>query len=568
MKKLYLLSALLLIAFVLIYSCSTEEEDTTPPPSVVATPEPEPPAPTQYTFTVTAGEGGTVSTEGGTYDEGTEVTVTATPDEGYEFVGWDGDNSSSSNLSITLNSDITLQALFQRLLFESKSETFSSVNMSTSYYNGHKNFVRYTHGLDNRDFLIEGYEENSSGQASSEYWSSFNNTTNLGDFNNDGFVDLYTFLIHFPPNEPTNYGGVEGKHLIIYDYFSNDKSNRLVIDSNISWNSGRSHVGDFDSDGLDDILIFSDNEKPNTYLESEFFGGNANNPHIKGEILFNLNGEGFERREIGKEINSHGGGSVGDIDNDGDLDIVVSSIRNNDYNLKPKLLINDGAGNFTVTDLFDSSLNSFYRMYYYTLSLFDLNDDGYLDLVAARDIGEGNEYQNQDCCYEYQFTDPIIFWGDETSKFSINRKTVLNSNSEGLLNKGIVLGFGFTDYDSDGDIDLLATTTLNEEGGNLNTEASYYNSYVIFLYENNGDKTFLDVSKQKINGQKETDRTKFIDFYDFATVDFDQDGDFDIFPRGAAILNRGSYYNNKYYYYNNNLYWENTGGQFVRRQND
>ena len=180
MKFSFSLLSICVLSLLLIYSCSTEEEDTTPPPRVVASPEPEPPAPTKYTLTVTAGEGGTVSTEGGTYDEGTNVTVTATPSEGYEFIGWEGDDTGSSNLSITLNSNTTLQALFQRLLFISKSEIFSSVNMSTSYYNGHKNFVRYTHGLDNRNFLIEGYEENSSGQASSEYWSSFNNTTNLG----------------------------------------------------------------------------------------------------------------------------------------------------------------------------------------------------------------------------------------------------------------------------------------------------------------------------------------------------------------------------------------------------
>jgi hypothetical protein len=31
-----------------------------------------------------------VSTEGGEYEEGTEVTITATPDEGYEFIGWEG----------------------------------------------------------------------------------------------------------------------------------------------------------------------------------------------------------------------------------------------------------------------------------------------------------------------------------------------------------------------------------------------------------------------------------------------------------------------------------------------
>ena len=113
MKKLYLLTIIILSSIALIYSCSTEEEDTTPPPSVVATPEPEPPAPTQYTLTITAGEGGTVSTEGGTFDEGTEVTVTATPDEGYVFVRWEGSDSTENSLTITLNSNESLNAVFE-----------------------------------------------------------------------------------------------------------------------------------------------------------------------------------------------------------------------------------------------------------------------------------------------------------------------------------------------------------------------------------------------------------------------------------------------------------------------
>jgi len=112
MKKLYLLSILTLTSIALIYSCSSEEEDSSPPPSVVATPEPEPPAPTQYTLTVTAGEGGTVSTEGGTYDEGTEITITATPDEGYEFVGWEGSDSVLSSLTITISSNLEINANF------------------------------------------------------------------------------------------------------------------------------------------------------------------------------------------------------------------------------------------------------------------------------------------------------------------------------------------------------------------------------------------------------------------------------------------------------------------------
>ena len=115
MKKLLYPIAFTLTAFLIFYSCSAEEKDTTPPPSVVATPEPEPPAPTQYTLTVTAGDGGTVSTEGGTYDEGTEVTISATPEEGYEFVGWEGSDNDSNSLSITINGNTTLQALFAQL---------------------------------------------------------------------------------------------------------------------------------------------------------------------------------------------------------------------------------------------------------------------------------------------------------------------------------------------------------------------------------------------------------------------------------------------------------------------
>ncbi len=78
------------------------------------TPEPEPPAPTQYTLTVTSGEGGTVSTEGGTYDEGTEVTITATPDEGYEFIGWEGSDSTEASLTLNIEANISIEANFEK----------------------------------------------------------------------------------------------------------------------------------------------------------------------------------------------------------------------------------------------------------------------------------------------------------------------------------------------------------------------------------------------------------------------------------------------------------------------
>ena len=101
-----------LLSFIIVFSCSTEEEESITP--VVQAPQPEPePESVEYTLTVSAAEGGTVSTEGGTYDEGTEVTITATANEGYRFTGWEGNNSTSESLTITLNSNQTYQALFE-----------------------------------------------------------------------------------------------------------------------------------------------------------------------------------------------------------------------------------------------------------------------------------------------------------------------------------------------------------------------------------------------------------------------------------------------------------------------
>ena len=107
MKSINLLLGGLLLLFALVYSCSAEEEDSAPPAAVVQTPEPEPPAPTQYTLTVSAGEGGTVSTDGGTYDEGTNINVSAQVIQGYVFTGWN-DGSTINPKTITLNQDISL----------------------------------------------------------------------------------------------------------------------------------------------------------------------------------------------------------------------------------------------------------------------------------------------------------------------------------------------------------------------------------------------------------------------------------------------------------------------------
>ncbi|MDG1342755.1 MAG: hypothetical protein P8P72_07015 [Flavobacteriaceae bacterium] len=118
MKKLsihLIFFSLLIVA--LAFSCSTEVEDTTSTPIVqIPDPETEPepePVPVKYTLSVSSTEGGTVSSEGGTYDEGAEVTITATANEGYAFIGWDGIDSTNETLTITLNSNLSIEPIFQ-----------------------------------------------------------------------------------------------------------------------------------------------------------------------------------------------------------------------------------------------------------------------------------------------------------------------------------------------------------------------------------------------------------------------------------------------------------------------
>ena len=108
MKKLFSIPILLLVLF----SCSPEEETQAPTNNVqTTTPEPEPVV-VQYTLTVTAADGGSV-TDGGTFDEGTELSITASATDGYLFSGWTGSTETSNVISITLSADISLTANFE-----------------------------------------------------------------------------------------------------------------------------------------------------------------------------------------------------------------------------------------------------------------------------------------------------------------------------------------------------------------------------------------------------------------------------------------------------------------------
>jgi len=69
----------------------------------------------EYSLTIAAGAGGTTNPAPGTYtyDVGTDVSITAVPNSGYEFSGWSGDASGTTNpITITMNSDKSIEANF------------------------------------------------------------------------------------------------------------------------------------------------------------------------------------------------------------------------------------------------------------------------------------------------------------------------------------------------------------------------------------------------------------------------------------------------------------------------
>ena len=69
---------------------------------------------TSYTLTISSNEGGSVSNQGGTYNEGESVTITATPDQGYRFTGW-SDGSTENSITISINSNTSITANFEKI---------------------------------------------------------------------------------------------------------------------------------------------------------------------------------------------------------------------------------------------------------------------------------------------------------------------------------------------------------------------------------------------------------------------------------------------------------------------
>ena len=135
---------------------------------------------------------------------------------------------------------------------------------------------------------------------------------------------------------------------------------------------------------------------------------------------------------------------VVDIDNDGDLDLIVAASGNTPEECVNTIHYNDGAGFFTVRDsgAYTASADSSRG-----LDIADLNGDGFLDIVEAN-----------------RFQQDRVLWGSEDGSF-VDMTEFVWSPEPGTRSRDIEIG----DVDDDGDLDVNITRTAN------NPDRFYFN---------------------------------------------------------------------------------------------
>jgi enediyne biosynthesis protein E4 len=152
----------------------------------------------------------------------------------------------------------------------------------------------------------------------------------VGDYNSDGLLDL--FKTHFADDIPALYRGL-GKG-IFEDVAA--ASGVGVLNRYVEWGAG---MPDLDNDGRPDLVYVSGNVYPEVESVLKQY------PHRGPRVVFrNIDGVRFEEVTAASgpgAVTAHSsrGAAFGDVDNDGDVDILVFNM-----NGAPSLLRNDYAG--------------------------------------------------------------------------------------------------------------------------------------------------------------------------------------------------------------------------------
>ncbi len=174
---------------------------------------------------------------------------------------------------------------------------------------------------------------------------------------------------------------------------------------------------------------------------------------------------------------------LGDYDNDGDLDLLLSyHLEYPDYIYSTKLF------RFENGVFEDSGIELPYINEHSAASWIDYNQDGYLDLFFTL----GEPFQSTTKLFEN-------INGNDFIDAEINDIFELEELWQG--------GVSWADYDNDGDLDILAQGTLD------------FNEWVVRIYENISSGVFIESDVQNIEGIIKS-RNPW--------ADYDNDGDLDI----------------------------------------
>ena len=239
---------------------------------------------------------------------------------------------------------------------------------------------------------------------------------------------------------------------------------------------------------------------------------------VGGEVdashLYENQGDGsfIERATLlGLSIDAwHSGPAFADIDSDGDLDLFVGGIDN----AKPRLFenrLNEAIGRFE--DITSESGIDITARNTVSATFYDYDNDGWLDLATTHwiNLNPGADTQT-------------LWRNTGDGRFTA---ATLSSGLSGNLLEGdsdFTFTANFTDFDNDGDGDLLMV-------------ADYHESQVL---RNNGDGTFSNI----------TDKRVIIDQAGMGSAvgDFDNDGDMDWFVTSIYNIDEnGNYFGNRMY---------------------
>jgi hypothetical protein len=333
--------------------------------------------------------------------------------------------------------------------------------------NGEKSFF-YNNNADGSFSRTDAFEH--------EYDDLYKNSCTWGDYDNDGdldlFVTVYYSQYYWVPSNNYLYGNNgDGTFTRIYDEYDPFLS-ESAKSYGCSW-------ADYNNDGYLDMFFANRDEQNNSlYVNNKngsftkitsgpvvTDGGESNygawadydndgdvdlfvaNTNDQNNFLYNNNGDGtFSKVESGPAVTDGGnsaGGSWGDYDNDGDLDLfVTNSGGENNF-----LYNNDGNGTFTKITEGDIVNDGGYSL---SANWIDYDNDGDLDLYVLN-------WQERSFLYE------------NTGSGSFHRI------SEGVLssNLGSVQGSSWGDFDNDGDLDVYISlwnkrNLLFRNNGNTN----------------------------------------------------------------------------------------------------